>query len=136
VLLRGDPGRVRQVLLNLLGNAVKFTSVGRVVVRVEVEQAVGEPTVLYVSVTDTGIGIPVPEQCRLFESLAPGDDAVEQARGGAGLGLAICRRLVEVMGGEIGVESEPGRGSYFWFTIPLPGHMGPRLPGLRLTGTV
>lgn len=125
-LLRGDPRRLRQVLLNLLGNAVKFTSAGRVVVRVEVEQAVGERTVLYFSVTDTGIGIPVAEQQRLFESFAPGDDAIDQGQGGAGLGLALCRRVVEMMGGEIGVESEPGRGSCFWFTIPLAAKAAPR----------
>ena len=134
-LLRGDPGRLRQVLLNLLGNALKFTTVGRIVVRVEVEETLGERTVLYVSVTDTGIGVPVAEQRRLFETLGPGDEAVEHEQGGAGLGLAICRRLVEMMGGEIGVESEPGRGSCFWFTIPLQGRTGLRLPGLARTGT-
>src|SRR5262249_6968994 len=91
-LLRGDPGRLRQVLVNLLGNAVKFTSAGRVVVRVEVEQAIGERTVLYFSVTDTGFGIPVADRKRLFETFAPSDDAIDHQHGGAGLGLAICRR--------------------------------------------
>ena len=108
----GDPVRLRQVLLNLLGNAVKFTEQG--VVRVEARAESGR---LVVSVSDTGIGIAQERLTALFQEFTQVHES--QIYGGTGLGLAICKRLVEAMGGAIGVESEPGRGSRFWFTLPL-----------------
>ncbi len=114
----GDPGRFRQVLLNLLSNAVKFTPSGGVRLRVEAAQASGG-TVLRVEVADTGIGIPFEAQGKLFEAFTQADSSMTRRYGGAGLGLAISKRLVTAMHGEIGFGSEPGSGSVFWFTIPL-----------------
>jgi PAS domain S-box-containing protein len=115
--LRGDAGRVRQVLLNLLNNAVKFTDRGAV--RVEARPLAGG-TGLRVAVADTGIGIAPEQQERLFQHFTQADRSITRRFGGTGLGLAICRQLVELMGGTIGVDSEPGRGSLFWFELPLP----------------
>ncbi|HRQ80055.1 MAG TPA: ATP-binding protein, partial [Azospirillaceae bacterium] len=108
----GDADRLRQVILNLLSNAVKFTDYGRV--DLLVEPGPGGRTVF--SVTDTGIGVPEERQRDLFQRFTQ----IDRSRGGAGLGLAICRRLVELMGGTVGVRSRPGAGSTFWFAIPLP----------------
>lgn len=119
-LLLGDAGRLRQVLINLVGNAVKFTKVGRVLVEVDNHTIVGESCSLEVRVSDTGPGIPAAKIPLLFEKFSqlptPGTDQV----GGTGLGLAISRSLIELMDGEIGVESEPGEGSCFWFRVTMP----------------
>ncbi len=124
-VVRGDPTRIRQVLLNLISNAIKFTKEGGVTVRVtpEREQAAeGDKPARVVArftVTDSGIGIPSERVDRLFKSFSQVDASTTRRYGGTGLGLAICKSLIEIMGGEIGVDSEPGLGSTFWFTIPL-----------------
>ena len=116
-LVRGDPARVRQVLINLAGNAVKFT--GRGEVRIRVEPCPGEAGVAMVRfvVSDTGIGIPPEHRKRLFRTFSQGERSTTRRYGGTGLGLAISRHLVERMGGQIGFESEPDKGSTFWFTV-------------------
>ncbi|HEY8382233.1 MAG TPA: ATP-binding protein [Microvirga sp.] len=114
--LVGDADRLRQILLNLLNNAVKFTRKGYVSLLVEAT----EGDRLRFVVTDTGIGIPRDKQHRLFERFSQVDSSIRREFGGTGLGLAICKRLVELMGGTIGVESEPGLGSRFWFEAALP----------------
>ncbi len=117
--LRGDPGRFRQILINLLGNAIKFTEQGEVVVRVKPESEETEAVVLRVEVVDSGIGISPEGQARLFESFSQVDGSITRKFGGTGLGLAICKRLAELMEGTIGVTSEVGKGSCFWFTVRL-----------------
>ncbi|MFQ3623333.1 MAG: ATP-binding protein [Acetobacteraceae bacterium] len=116
--VRGDPLRLRQVLTNLVDNAVKFTAVGGVTVRIE-RAGPGQPPGLRFAVIDTGIGIPAPVQKRLFGRYAQADASITRRFGGSGLGLTICRRLVTLMGGTIGLVSEPGRGSTFHFVLPL-----------------
>jgi PAS domain S-box-containing protein len=113
-----DSGRVRQVLLNLLGNAIKFTTRGGITVGVRYTAANGGR--LRIAVTDTGVGIPADRIERLFHRFSQVDGSITRQYGGSGLGLAICKRLAELMGGEIGVETEEGRGSTFWFTIAAP----------------
>ena len=116
----GDADRLRQVLLNLLGNAVKFTASGSVTVRAVVDRVDGEHAPeLRFSVTDTGPGIPREAAEQLFEPFRQADQSTRRRFGGTGLGLSISRRLVELMGGTIGFDSSPGRGSTFWFTVPF-----------------
>ena len=115
--VNGDPGRLRQVVVNLLGNAIKFTEHGEVVLRVTREEPVSDDVVmLHVSVTDTGIGIPLDRQQHIFEAFTQADGSVTRKYGGTGLGLTISSRIVELMGGRFWLESEPGRGSTFHFT--------------------
>ena len=116
----GDPTRFGQVIANLTSNAVKFTAAGEVVVRATVESATEDGgTVLRVEVSDTGTGMSPEVQERLFTAFSQGDSSTTREYGGTGLGLAICRQIVTAMGGEIGVNSEPGQGSTFWFTAPF-----------------
>jgi len=120
VRLRGDPGRLRQVLTNLTGNAIKFTSKGEVEIRVVVESQLEGEACLRFSVRDTGIGIPADKLDQLFEKFTQVDASVSRHYGGTGLGLAISKQLAEMMGGRVGVNSQEGKGSEFWFTIRLP----------------
>ncbi|HUH10336.1 MAG TPA: ATP-binding protein [Brevundimonas sp.] len=118
-VLTGDAGRLRQVMLNFLSNAVKFTSKGGVTLRVGGAPDLAGRWRLRVAVTDTGIGIPAEKIEQLFERFTQADASTTRVYGGTGLGLAISRRLIEIMGGEIGVDSRPGEGATFWFETPL-----------------
>ncbi|HXB20985.1 MAG TPA: response regulator [Candidatus Solibacter sp.] len=117
--LVGDPGRLRQVIVNLVGNSIKFTDEGEIIVRVELESQSEQQVDLHFSVSDTGIGIPIEKQQMIFESFTQADGSMSRQYGGTGLGLAISSRLVEAMSGRIWVESEVGAGSTFHFTVRL-----------------
>ncbi len=137
--LMADPVRLRQVLFNIAGNAVKFTGCGSVSLEADLEASTGAAAVIRLAVVDTGIGLSDETRQRLFQPFSQADASTARQYGGTGLGLSISRRIVELMGGEIGVSSEPGRGSTFWvrcrFDVPegaAPlGAIGPRLDGLR-----
>jgi two-component system, sensor histidine kinase and response regulator len=118
----GDPGRLRQILVNLIGNAVKFTERGEVVVTVSCAGKAERCTVLHFEVADSGSGIAPEAQSRIFEQFSQGDGSMTRKLGGTGLGLAIVKQLVELKGGELGLTSEEGVGTSFWFRIPLAEH--------------
>jgi PAS domain S-box-containing protein len=127
-MVSGDAARFRQIVISLVGNAVKFTDSGEIVVRLELESGTAETATVRVTIRDTGIGI-APEQCaELFDRFVQGDDSATRKYGGTGLGLAISKQLVEMMGGRIGFESELGRGSTFTFTAVFRKHFEPAAP--------
>jgi len=133
--VRGDPGRIRQVLMNLVSNAFKFTSQGSVNLFLTLENKTARFAIIRICVRDTGIGVPVEKQALIFDSFSQVDSSTTRKFGGTGLGLAISRNLVEMMGGEIGVISEDGTGSEFWFTVPLEHVLEEEIPARTDHGT-
>ncbi|WAM47163.1 ATP-binding protein [Vreelandella venusta] len=135
--LCGDPLRIHQVLNNLTSNALKFTQKGEVIIRVMLDSQEGQHVVLRISVSDTGIGLSEQQQKQLFSAFSQADPSHSRQFGGSGLGLTICRQLVQRMGGEITVDSEPGEGATFSFTLPLLADMSKeRPPELSLDGSI
>ncbi len=116
---RGDSVRLTQVLMNLVGNAVKFTERGSISIQVSIAERVGDSVLVHYEVVDTGVGIPLEQQKRLFKPFSQGDASMTRKFGGTGLGITIAKRLAEQMGGAIGIESQPGKGTKAWFTVKL-----------------
>ncbi len=118
--LLGDPVRLTQIIINLVGNAIKFTEQGEITIKVEMKKCKKNGTELFFSVADSGIGIPIPRQQAIFESFTQADSSTSRKYGGTGLGLSICKKLVKMMDGDIWLESVPGKGSTFYFTAKFP----------------
>ncbi|NJK62305.1 MAG: PAS domain S-box protein [Synechococcaceae cyanobacterium SM2_3_1] len=135
-LVQGDISRLRQILTNLVGNAVKFTAAGEVVLQATLESRLDHIALIRFHVKDTGIGIPLDVQHRLFNPFTQVDASTTRKYGGTGLGLAICKQLVELMGGQIGVVSQPQIGSEFWFSLPLEEQFSPEEPALNTIQTL
>ncbi len=127
----GDSARLKQVLMNLLGNAIKFTDKGEVILKVETEEQKPDNVRLRFSVADTGVGIPKEKQSAIFEAFSQADSSVSRRFGGTGLGLAICGRIVGLLGGHLWVESDPGRGSTFYFTASFKNGQAVGMPDSR-----
>jgi len=125
----GDPVRLRQIVVNLLGNAIKFTRSGEVALTASVELREGDHAILHFSVRDTGVGIPSDKQKTIFDAFTQADSSITRLFGGTGLGLTISSRLVDMLGGKIWVESEPGHGSCFHFTVRFGVAARPVVPG-------
>jgi two-component system sensor histidine kinase RpfC len=132
--VRGDVDHLRQILVNLVGNAVKFTSVGEIKIRISCPQHGDGSRQILFEVIDTGVGIPSAMQSRIFERFQQADDSVQRRYGGTGLGTSIAKRLVDLMGGQIGLESEENKGSRFWFHIPLIDASGDQRAGSTSEG--